>query len=251
MYNAQMIRTWSLLLRNARRSGYLVQGRQDTGQLVESPYLMHPVESGNVALYREPVATLDFASLYPSLYRWVRLCVEGVGGWGSWGRPGSSGAGWCGTAAVGVQLLTSLVSSILVKQLLQAALPNGASLWLAWLTIRGGGAPCELLHHAPAPPAPCPHQRAHNLCYTTLLHASDVIKLDPADVFVSPSGAAFVRPGIRRGILPEILAALMSARAATRAPEAGAGARGQGRARLAAEGAQGGRLLLDGGGEAG
>lgn len=28
LYNAQMIRTWSLLLRNAQRSGYIVSGRQ-------------------------------------------------------------------------------------------------------------------------------------------------------------------------------------------------------------------------------
>jgi hypothetical protein len=28
LYNAQMIRTWSLLLRNARRQGYVVNGRQ-------------------------------------------------------------------------------------------------------------------------------------------------------------------------------------------------------------------------------
>lgn len=28
LYNAQMIRTWSLLLRNAQRLGYIVSGRQ-------------------------------------------------------------------------------------------------------------------------------------------------------------------------------------------------------------------------------
>jgi hypothetical protein len=28
LYNAQMIRTWSLLLRSARRAGYVVNGRQ-------------------------------------------------------------------------------------------------------------------------------------------------------------------------------------------------------------------------------
>ena len=28
LYNAQMIRTWSLLLRNAQRLGYVVNGRQ-------------------------------------------------------------------------------------------------------------------------------------------------------------------------------------------------------------------------------
>lgn len=94
MYNAQMIRTWNLLLRNARRSGYVVAGGQETGQLVESPYLMHPVEEGHVGLYREPVATLDFASLYPSLYRWAT-------GW--WCRAGAGavvGPWWCRAGAV-------------------------------------------------------------------------------------------------------------------------------------------------------
>lgn len=41
-----MIRTWSLLLRNAQRQGYMISGRVDPQQLQESPYLMHPVEAG-------------------------------------------------------------------------------------------------------------------------------------------------------------------------------------------------------------
>jgi hypothetical protein len=45
MYNAQMIRTWSLLLRNAHRHRYIVGGRNDTLALQESPHLMHPVEN--------------------------------------------------------------------------------------------------------------------------------------------------------------------------------------------------------------
>jgi hypothetical protein len=80
MYNAQMIRTWNLLLRNARRGGYVIAGGQNGGQLVESPYLMHPVEAGHVGLYSEPVATLDFASLYPSLYRWARAGLSASAG---------------------------------------------------------------------------------------------------------------------------------------------------------------------------
>jgi DNA polymerase delta subunit 1 len=44
LYNAQMIRTWSLLLRTAHRRGYIVAGRFDATALVESPYLMHPIE---------------------------------------------------------------------------------------------------------------------------------------------------------------------------------------------------------------
>jgi DNA polymerase delta subunit 1 len=35
---------------------------------------MHPVENKRVGLYHSPVAILDFASLYPSLYRAHNLC---------------------------------------------------------------------------------------------------------------------------------------------------------------------------------
>lgn len=73
-YNAQMIRTLSLLLRSAHRQGFILGGRQDAIQLVESPYLMHPIEHKTAGLYTTPVATCDFASLYPSLYRAYNLC---------------------------------------------------------------------------------------------------------------------------------------------------------------------------------
>jgi DNA polymerase delta subunit 1 len=69
-----MIRTLSLLLRSAHRQGYILGGRQDAIQLVESPYLMHPIENKTAGLYTTPVATCDFASLYPSLYRAYNLC---------------------------------------------------------------------------------------------------------------------------------------------------------------------------------
>lgn len=48
-YNAQMIRTWSLLLRSAQRAGYVVAGRQDATPLSEHPFLIHPVETGAAA----------------------------------------------------------------------------------------------------------------------------------------------------------------------------------------------------------
>ncbi|KAL0056285.1 hypothetical protein WJX82_009537 [Trebouxia sp. C0006] len=132
LYNAQMIRTWSLLLRNAQRQGYVVAGRQAGEPLQESPYLMHPVECNTVGLYKTPVAILDFASLYPSLYR------------------------------------------------------------------------------------------AHNLCYSTLLHPDDVTGLPPEHTteVLRPKAnvkSHFVKPELRKGILPSILAALIEARATTRA----------------------------------
>ena len=58
--------------------------------------------------------------------------------------------------------------------------------------------------------------RAHNLCYSTLLHPDDAAALPPDQVTTTPTGAAFVKPGVRRGVLPSILAALITARAATR-----------------------------------
>ncbi|KAK9805765.1 hypothetical protein WJX73_007272 [Symbiochloris irregularis] len=127
MYNAQMVRTLSLLLRNARRMGYIIGGRQDATQLQESPFLIHPVETGAVRLYQEPLVILDFASLYPSLFR------------------------------------------------------------------------------------------SYNLCYTTLLHPDDVKDVDEDSIITSPTGAKFVKSGLRSGVLPSILAALMSARNTARA----------------------------------
>lgn len=49
LYNAQMIRTWSLLLRTAQRRGFTIGGRNDAQPLVESPYLLHPVEQRALA----------------------------------------------------------------------------------------------------------------------------------------------------------------------------------------------------------
>ncbi|KIZ06809.1 hypothetical protein MNEG_1145 [Monoraphidium neglectum] len=127
LYNAQMIRTWSLLHRNAHRKGYIIGGKTAAQALSESPFLMHPIEANTAAHYRQPVAILDFASLYPSLYR------------------------------------------------------------------------------------------AYNLCYTTLVHPEDLAAVGRENCTVTPTGAAFVKPALRSGILPDILAALMTARASTRA----------------------------------
>ena len=64
--------------------------------------------------------------------------------------------------------------------------------------------------------------RAHNLCYTTLVHPDDVTGLPPEQTteVLRPKAnmkSHFVKPGLRKGILPSILAALIEARASTRA----------------------------------
>ncbi|XP_064480973.1 DNA polymerase delta catalytic subunit-like isoform X2 [Ornithodoros turicata] len=53
---------------------------------------------------------------------------------------------------------------------------------------------------------------AHNLCYTTLLDPRHKDKLDADDFIRTPSGDYFVKSRLRRGLLPEILEDLLSAR---------------------------------------
>uniref|UniRef100_A0A8C5GVQ9 DNA polymerase n=1 Tax=Gouania willdenowi TaxID=441366 RepID=A0A8C5GVQ9_GOUWI len=55
---------------------------------------------------------------------------------------------------------------------------------------------------------------AHNLCYTTLLQKGSVEKLGlcPEDFIKTPTGDQFVKTSVRKGLLPEILENLLSAR---------------------------------------
>ncbi|CAH3107211.1 unnamed protein product [Pocillopora meandrina] len=53
---------------------------------------------------------------------------------------------------------------------------------------------------------------AHNLCYTSLLHHSDLANLKPDEFIKTPSGDFFVKASLRKGLLPEILEHLLSAR---------------------------------------
>lgn len=75
----------SLLLRSGRREGWLLGGPSVNGLLSESPFLYHPKEHHSVGFHRDPVAILDFGSLYPSLFMAHNLCystllhVEDVG----------------------------------------------------------------------------------------------------------------------------------------------------------------------------
>lgn len=54
--------------------------------------------------------------------------------------------------------------------------------------------------------------QAHNLCYTTLVRPKEVAQLDPSTYKTSPTGNVFVKPSVRRGILPDILDELLAAR---------------------------------------
>ena len=54
---------------------------------------------------------------------------------------------------------------------------------------------------------------AHNLCYTTLLPDADAVAALPAEAYErTPSGDCFVRRGVAKGIVPEILEDLLGAR---------------------------------------
>ncbi|EDO49294.1 predicted protein [Nematostella vectensis] len=53
---------------------------------------------------------------------------------------------------------------------------------------------------------------AHNLCYTSLLHPSQVKETPPDQYIKTPSGNFFVKKSVRKGLLPEILEHLLTAR---------------------------------------
>lgn len=53
---------------------------------------------------------------------------------------------------------------------------------------------------------------AHNLCYTTLLTNQERDKLDPSQVSLTPNGDYFVKESTRKGLLPQILNDLLTAR---------------------------------------
>lgn len=53
---------------------------------------------------------------------------------------------------------------------------------------------------------------AHNLCYTTLLTHKSKDLLRPDEFIRTPTGNYFVKSSVRKGLLPEILEALLGAR---------------------------------------
>jgi len=60
--------------------------------------------------------------------------------------------------------------------------------------------------------------QAHNLCYTTLIRkgSKEFEHLSPTDFIKTPTGDCFVKPHIRKGLLPQILDSLLSARRAAK-----------------------------------
>jgi DNA polymerase delta subunit 1 len=53
---------------------------------------------------------------------------------------------------------------------------------------------------------------AHNLCYSTLVGHSARGNFEPGQLTATPSGDTFVKPEVRKGVLPEILEELLAAR---------------------------------------
>jgi len=238
-----MIRTLSLLLRSAHRQGFILGGRQDAVQLVESPFLMHPVEAGTAGLYTSPVATCDFASLYPSLYRAYNLCYTtllhpgGSGGGGGGGGGGGMGRWRIGAGERvrgghrGVELgggggLTHAAGFVC-----------GTLIFVWCVPLRGLGV---ILVCGKACSAQCRPTHPHN----TPFLADDVSSFPREQLTITPTGAAFLKPDTRPGILPAILSALMSARATTRAALKGVQ---QQQKQLAAQQQEGGAAAAGGG----
>jgi DNA polymerase delta subunit 1 len=58
--------------------------------------------------------------------------------------------------------------------------------------------------------------QAHNLCYSTLLQPQQVKTLDPSTYKRTPNGYYFVKSDVKKGILPEILEELLTARKAAK-----------------------------------
>lgn len=125
----QMLRTWSLLLRQARSQGFLAPTMRDAGAaeaMTSGPMQFDPRSLGTIGLHRDPVAVLDFASLYPSI------------------------------------------------------------------------------------------MIAFNLCFSTLVVPLDERRLESEAMFEAPTGRKFVRPELRKGLLPAVLESLLAARSRVR-----------------------------------
>lgn len=120
----QSIKVLSQLLRKAKQKSLVIPNIKQTGSSEQGTYEGATVLEARAGFYEKPIATLDFASLYPSI------------------------------------------------------------------------------------------MMAYNLCYCTLVTTEDARKMNlpPESVNKTPSGETFVKPSLQKGILPEILEELISAR---------------------------------------
>jgi len=138
----QQIKVFSMILRKCRRVNLLVPTLKKSGSPqgddvgYEGATVLDPIKN----YYQEPVATLDFASLYPSIMQAVRYYI----------------------------ILANTHSANTSTQ--------------------------------------------YNLCYSTLLTPAEANLLEPSMYKKSDNGHYFVHASVKKGILPEILQELLTAR---------------------------------------
>ncbi len=73
----QQIKTFNLIYRVAAKSGYVVN-KEDVGWDLDAEYKGATVIDAKSDYYTDPIATLDFASLYPSIMRGHNLCFSAL-----------------------------------------------------------------------------------------------------------------------------------------------------------------------------
>lgn len=164
-----MIRTYSLLLRAARRLGFLVPGRQEAGQLQEHTFILHPVEEGQLC----PCFIL------PVCFKAVRgLCALRTG---------------CHCSVAAKLSNVALSSTSLQVTACPSSRPDALHLPTPFRATSPPHAgtvglyrrPVAILDFASLYPS---LYRAHNLCYSTLLHRDDAGRLPPEQLTVTPTG---------------------------------------------------------------
>jgi DNA polymerase delta subunit 1 len=176
-YNAQLVRGLSLVLRSAGRRGFLAGGRDRPLILAESPWLLHCSHSKRWPAHRRLFLSPSLIARSKPDRLLACMCVD----------------------------LKMLTPRLFLPHLFPACHSGTIGLY--------DRIPVVILDFASLYPSIF---RAYNLCYSTLLHPDDAAALPRDEVYISPCGASFVLPTIRRGVLPAILEALTRARAAVR-----------------------------------
>ena len=221
-----MIRTWSLLLRCCGRQGFTVAGREPPAAVGESPFLLYPIEQGACHAMRLPLL-LCLTRLSGSAWRGRRAACQlplwepcahffslplvGLqprrgstsSQWPSSTLPastppssGGQGAGCCCCPALPLLLPSHRGRRRSCHRRCRHCQWSCSS-WFRLYRRRWCEPCCCCLcatvsgpHLArPLPPRLPPGRRAHNLCYSTLLHKEDVARLPPEHVLFTPTGA--------------------------------------------------------------